>query len=899
MTRLRWACTLATLAAASMCWAAKAEVRPLGGAPALFLDGKPSTGLMFWTPTPVGGVQTQDGRLEMATLGAGKRIDTHASFGTRFAAEVTVTMRNPVREDASAGIKVQVDEGCCYYLALGHYGGGSRIKFWKRDGRAFQCWFSVAWPWKQGKPHRLRLAVDGPRISAHVDGKLVAEKADAPPLPAGRLSLFAHHCHATFDDLRVTRLGAAPVVLATDSFDRLGTALWNVPPPAARRLREFAAAGVHLVSFPLPLGWAGPGQYDYAAVDETLRAAVRANPRARILPRVSVNAPGRWLGAHPDEACHYVAGPGRAPVRTPRQSFSSRAWLRDGGEALRRLIEHVQGSDYAGHVIGYHVDAGPCEWFWDWGTLRDYAPGHERRFREWLRGRYGGDAARLRAAWADKAASFETARVPSFARRQAADFFEFIDPSKGRQVIDYRAFHSEAVADAIVHFARVVKQQTRGDGLFAAFYGYYFFGNECLGGYFDSGHQALARVLASPDVDALCAPHNYQGRQPGGACLPQLVAGSVRLHGKLYWDEDDTRTALTRADAGYGRCATVAESVGVLRRNFACALSLGGTLWWMEQGPGWFSHPEVMGAIGKLQHTAATLLERDRSSAAEIAVIVNERSCHALRRSPSLIDPLVADQMVEQAVRIGAPFDTYLAADLARIPDYKLYVFLNALYLTPEQRATIRQRICGNGHTVLWVYAPGFVADTGLSAESVSELTGLRLRMEPVRARPRLSLSRLDHPITRGLPPGLRFGPHRPIGPLFFCDDPQADVLGHQTGMRDLTHYEIDGGPGLAVRDFGSWRSVWCGVPGLPAALLRGIARWAGVHVYSGQDDVVYATRSLLALHARHAGRRTVRLPARCDVTDAFTGQPVATKAREFPVDLSRGQTGLWLLSPR
>ena len=141
--------------------------------------------------------------------------------------------------------------------------------------------------------------------------------------------------------------------------------------------------------------------------------------------------------------------------------------------------------------------------------------------------------------------------------------------------------------------------------------------------------------------------------------------------------------------------------------------------------------------------------------------------------------------------------------------------------------------------------------------------------MQPVRARPRLSLSRLDHPITRGLPPGLRVGPHRPIGPLFFCDDPQADVLGHQTGMRDLTHYEIDGGPGLAVRDFGTWRSVWCGVPGLPAPLLRGIARWAGVHVYSDQDDVVYATRSLLAVHARHAGRRIVRLPARCDVTDA------------------------------
>ncbi len=256
--------------------------------------------------------------------------------------------------------------------------------------------------------------------------------------------------------------------------------------------------------------------------------------------------------------------------------------------------------------------------------------------------------------------------------------------------------------------------------------------------------------------------------------------------------------------------------------------------------------------------------------------------------------------MLEQMVRIGAPVDTYIAADLAKMPDYKLYIVLNALYLTPEQRKVIRQRICGNNHTVLWVYGPGFVTDEGLSVESTSELVvGMRLRMVPDWVRPRLALTNMDHDITRGLPPGLSFGTHDPIGPIFFCDDTEAAILGQLTGMRGQrpTHNEIDGGPGLAVKDMGTWRSVWCGVPNLPAPLLRGIARWAGVHIYSDQDDVVYATHSLLAIHARHSGQRSVLLPKALDVVDAFTEQPVAKGVREFQVNLAPNQTGLWLIS--
>lgn len=894
------------LATPTLCHGAKAEVRQLNGAPALFINGEPSTGLMFWTCSPVGGTEIADGRLEMSTFAAGESVATRENFGDRFAVEVTLTMRHPVREDASAGIKVQMSDNpqSCYYFGLGYYSGGNRIKFWKVQKGSYLRWFTPPWAWEPGKAYRLRLEVEGSRIAGYVDGKLVAEKTDESPLAPAPLLLLAHHCEATFDDLRVTALGAEEreeTVLLEESFDRPDPARWEpFKPSAAQRLREFAQAGVHLFTFIVDLGWKGPDRYDYAQLDAIMREVVRADPQALVMPRVYVNGPGWWLQQHPDEECQYI-GAGKKK-RGGRQSFSSALWQREAGEALRQFIQHIQASDYADHIFAYHVEAGPMEWFWDWGSLegeylRDYAPAHEQAFRAWLGQRYDGDLGRLRTAWADPEVDFATAQAPSVAQRTTGTFFEFFDPAQGRQVPDYLGFHSEVVAEALLHFAHLVKEQTNREQLFVAFYGYYFFGNECPGGYFDSGHQALAQVLASPDVDGLCAPHNYQERQPGGCCLCQLISSSVRLHGKLFWDEDDTRTALAPAGAGYGRCKTVAESIEVLRRNFAYAMSQGGTLWWMEHTPGWFSDPQIGSALGQFQQMAAQLLGRDRSTAAEIAVIVNERSGHYLRRSPSLVDPLVADQMLEQVVRIGAPFDTYLASDLADMPEYKLYIFLNALYLTPGQRQQIQQRICTAGHAVLWVYAPGFVTEEGLSVEAISELIGMRLRMYPAAVRTRLALSDLSHELTRGLPPGLRFGPHDPIGPVFFCDDPQATILGQLTGQRGMAHYEIDGGPGLAVKDLGAWRSVWCGVPNLPAPLLRNIARWAGVHIYSDRDDVVYATPSLLAVHARHAGERRVLLPELRQVVDAFSGEVVAENAKEFRVELGCAQTGLWLLN--
>jgi len=240
-------------------------------------------------------------------------------------------------------------------------------------------------------------------------------------------------------------------------------------------------------------------------------------------------------------------------------------------------------------------------------------------------------------------------------------------------------------------------------------------------------------------------------------------------------------------------------------------------------------------------------------------------------------------------------------SDLGLAPEYKFYIFLDAFYVTDQEKAVIREKVLRNGHTVLWLFGPGFVTDTGLSSESTSQLTGMTIKAYNGGGRLRLTLCDLDHPVTRGIMPGLQFETLDETGPIFYVKDDGARVLGMTdaipcTNSRGTFQSGLESMPGFAVKEMNAWRSVWCAVPNLPAALLRNIARYAGVHIYSNGDDFVCANRFMVSVHARYGGKRLIALPRPSTVTDAFTGKKIAARAKEFEIHLKRNETGFWLL---
>lgn len=67
--------------------------------------------------------------------------------------------------------------------------------------------------------------------------------------------------------------------------------------------------------------------------------------------------------------------------------------------------------------------------------------------------------------------------------------------------------------------------------------------------------------------------------------------------------------------------------------------------------------------------------------------------------------------------------------------------------------------------------------------------------------------------------------------------------------------------------------------------LLRSLAKWSGIHIYSASNDVLFANTDFVAFHAVTAGKKSICLPQKSDVVDAFTGEVIGRNCDRFSFD--------------
>jgi len=839
------------------------QVRVEDGIPTLFVHGKLTPPLMFWLPSPLG---------LLARDGDGLVLSQHPGQGWagvqvpsgRLVIEADVTMAEAFVPDATALLQATGGPGAVegYLLGLQYLPEGNRIKLWKSTRYGWDTWFTIPWPWQMGKAVRLRLEVDGARVAGYADGQLVAQRDDPQPVSPRWVTLGAYCCRARFEKVNGAAGGAALPALAFEG-GRLAPP-WRAS-AGSSQISALARVGIHLFSFGFSAAdwWIGDRRYSFDLPEVLLRSMVEADPRAMALLRVDINPPAWWLEAHPSERMLARSLDGRE-WGLPWACFASKQWLEDAGAALDALIRHFSASPLNEHILGWHFAAGDCgEWSYYWGEgVTDYSPAQTAAFRQWLRDRYGGDAG-LRRAWHRDDVSLEAAEIPLPRRRYIASLGFLYDPVREADCIDYRRFHSEAAADAICHFAQIAKRACGGRQIVGAFYGYHLPGAWRPADWHDAGHQALARVLACPHLDFICAPNNYRNRGPGGGCAPQTLPASIALAGKLYLAEDDTRTFLTPDDDAHsiGRCPDLQTTVAVLERNWAAAATQGGGLWWMDQGGGWYDDSELVAALGRLVRRHAELPSAAFRSLAEIAVVVDEPSAAYMAQSLDLLLPLLVAQVVDELAYVGAPFDLLLTTDLPRARPYKLYIVPCAPAPSEETRRALRA-LYRPGATVLWLHAPGLLTDAGPSAEAASELVGMKLALRMIGGPTHIRLLAGSW-LSRGFPAGFSYGTDRCFGPLLEVVDPDAEIL----GVARCSSMEMPGGilwplpayagPGLAAKKVGGARVIFSAAGPLPAPLVRCIAREAGVNLFDADGNVVYASEGLVAVHDAAAGRWT------------------------------------------
>ncbi len=648
--------------------------------------------------------------------------------------------------------------------------------------------------------------------------------------------------------------------------------------------RQLAQAGVHLYcdwfgsSRASDLGHVAPGEYNYAAYDRYFAAILDVDPDAYFVPHIGVTGPQWWQEAHPEELCRFedgTAGP---------TSFASLRWRREMGEDLRRLLAHLRRASYADRILGYAFFNGYTAEWQMWGTWQksrdDYSPPALRAFRQFLAQRYASDEA-LRAAWRDPQVSLATAAMPRWAQRRPEGPQVLRDPHTERQAVDFYEFISKMDADALLYFARIVREATAGKALVGTYYAYltaHGINQQ------DSGHLAARRVFDSPDIDFLMSPPNYWYRKPGEACTFMSATDSFRLRGKLWLDESDHRTHLTDPGAGYGRAENLEQTLGVFWREFAEVQTKRAAVSWFDMSGGWFADPQILAALGRGRQIMADSLADRQPVAAQVGVFVDPQSFYWMR--PTMANSALSLNQVVVMPQTGVTWDFCLLDDIAEpyLPDYKLYVFLNAFYIEPARREAIRAKLRRNAATALFVYAPGYLGPEGASLSAMQALTGIRLACRDEAGSPQVILDPADE-LAQGLDAQVPLGAAKlRVAPLFYAADPAARVAGRLVDTHE---------PGLVVKPLDGFTSVYSGAMQLPPGLIRNLARAAGAHVWLDSDDAVYTDGQYLGLHAATAGVKALRLPRPCRVVNVLSGEALKVDGLAVRIEMQRAETVL------
>ncbi len=391
------------------------------------------------------------------------------------------------------------------------------------------------------------------------------------------------------------------------------------------------------------------------------------------------------------------------------------------------------------------------------------------------------------------------------------------------------------------------------------------------------GHLEMQVVLASPYVDFLSSPlsSEFNARFVGGSGHYRCLMASVRVHGKLWMNENDHPTLVGDAFGRPGPFAptTIEASIATMRRNTAHGYTHGAGLWWFDFGNvkaeergGWWKDPALLEDAGKELQLARKLLQTPFKPSADVLLVYDTEcfyylnpiylgiynySIHWERTDTLSFEAL--NETLADAYRSGAVCDTVHLANLPLLDlaPYKTIVFAFTPFLSDKDITFINQNVISEGRTVVWVYAPGYTDGNTLSVERVSKVVGMNIQLSTVNLPPQMLL-RED-----SLCPGF---PETRIDtvvhdtwtePTFQVVDPDAHTVGYYGGSQEVA----------AARTTSGTSTTWYwALPLRNPAVMREIFRQAGCHIYNEKNDALHASNKVVWIHTETGGKRQISL---------------------------------------
>ena len=607
-------------------------------------------------------------------------------------------------------------------------------------------------------------------------------------------------------------------------------------------------------------------------------------PEAALILRFHVNSPKWWQRLHPEENTLYadtiptldmnwgvqrmIQDDERTPLRT---SLASARWKAEAGEKLKEVLLKLKRLPEANALAGIQVAGGIYgEWHY-WGFLEnepDVSKPMADYFKQWLKEKYKNNK-QLQFAWKDKTVSLENATLPSLEEKRNTKAGIFRSPTEEGKTIDYYKAQHNCVADDILFFCKVIKDNWPRPIMTGAFYGYFYavFGRETAG-----GHLASQKLLNSPYIDFLCAPAAYypESSQTGDAYRSRGLINSAILHNKLWLDEMDQQSPLlSLKDSAFK--ISLHKSIANVRRNMLYTYTHGTGFWFYDFGPsgfnggsrlndhgsyGWWDEPTLMNEIKKLKSFFDSSISKPFTSDADVLLVHDTKTFYytGSNRQSSYMGHWANNWIPPAIFKSGAIHDVIHLDDLDKvnIDQYKAVIFVNTWVLNNEQKELIKNRISKNNRHLIWLYAPGYSDEKELNKKFITQVTGIELKQ-----------LKTNSPVTMITDTNItkhnRFTVFsREIDPLFIADDDKAIVLGKLDSI---------GGAAMVKKQQPGFTSWYMSIPPADTDLWRYVFKESGVHIYEKSNDVLYAGKGMLSIHALIGGERKIVLKNGKEIT--------------------------------
>lgn len=658
-------------------------------------------------------------------------------------------------------------------------------------------------------------------------------------------------------------------------------------------------------------------------------------PDAYIMVRIPLTPSKKWIEENPDHIVQYSDGH-KIPTLVRTETFvvesdgmpslCSWKWREDMGKTLKRVMNEIDKLPFSDRIVGYFVGGGAnSEWFyvnpiedWDTGAYADTSKAFEVEFQKYLDNKYG--AGTVKAEVPGFESRFFTegvdAKIANPGRVLAAapepappqngtNHGSFLDIDKYRNTFDFYRAWTEGSANSIIHFAKIVKEHNP-DTLVGSFYG-------SLGGcevIWSSNSSAVLKVLDSGVVDFIANPGVYENRQPGGFTGQRQCPDSFALRNTIYIVEDDTRTHAENAFyAEKFEMFSLEDTLNVLKRDFGRNVCENLQGWWYDQhiGGGRYKFPEVYKLFSRQQEIAKLSYSLDRFKGNEIAFIYDEESVHTVSKQTT--DELFQVFRNYEIANIGTGADLYFHNDMSNpnMPDYKLYVFCNCIYLSSKEREDIKQKLRKNNAVALFLYGSGMInpdKEKMLDVANVSEFTGINCCEVMERNSPMFKISNTEHKLASKIDKTKIFGsfmkprksnvlfvpefmPRSYLYPTIYAEDSEATTLAKFTTF-DKT--------AVAIKNTDGFTSIYCGSKYISSDFIRETARFAGCHIFEEDNNVLYANKNFITVHAAKTGKITLKFREKCSPFELYEEKYYGKNVTEISFDANLGDTKMFQL---